>query len=163
MKGFFKWIIEEGISVLPAVLYFAVAFNLIHFAVDLSLREEQIPYFSYTTMTIAALIVGKVFIIANTFPIINRFPNRPLIFNIFWKFFIYAIFIFLFSLFDVFIRLYLHGNSWAVIQFRMQLELTNNIFWSVQLWVMLLLFNFVIYSEFIHALGRDKVKQMLFG
>lgn len=163
MTRVFHWLLEEAISVLPAVLYFAVAFNLVHFAVDLSLREEQIPYFTSTTMTVFALIVGKIFIIANSFKFINLFPHRPLIFNIFWKFFIYGAFIFIFSLLDVFIRLYVHNDNWGMIAFKMHVELRSNIYWSVMLWVMLLLFNFVVYSEFIGALGRDRVVKMLFG
>jgi len=41
------------------------------------------------SIAVAALILGKAVLIADMVPMINRFPNKPLIYNVAWKTVIY--------------------------------------------------------------------------
>ena len=44
---------------------------------------------SSISIAVAALILGKAVLIADMLPMINRFPHKPLIYNIAWKTVIY--------------------------------------------------------------------------
>lgn len=84
-----RWMKEEAILIIPAVIYFCIAFNLIYFTSGLMLKPDDFRYFNYLEVTIGALLVGKILIVARALPFLDLFPNRPLVYNIIWKFFIY--------------------------------------------------------------------------
>lgn len=42
-------------------------------------------------VAIAALILGKAVLVADMLPLINRFPDKPLIYNVAWKTLIYLV------------------------------------------------------------------------
>src|SRR3982751_3000921 len=44
---------------------------------------------SSVSIAVAALILGKAVLLADMLPMINRFPDKPLIYNIAWKTLIY--------------------------------------------------------------------------
>jgi hypothetical protein len=155
---------KEALSVLPAVIYFAICFNLIFFNDHLLLRNHDIPNpFTWWSVNVGALLAGKVIIIVNTFPFLNAYPHKPLIYNIAWKFFIYAIFIFLIRVAENFIHAGLHFHSWAKGWLHVELTLQTSEFWAVELWLFLLFFLFIFYNELVDKIGRDKVRKMLFG
>jgi uncharacterized membrane protein len=164
MARLWSLIKKEALSVLPAVIYFAISFNLILFSDSLLLRTHDIPIpFSYCSVTLGALIAGKVIIIVNTFPFLNKFPDKPLVYNIVWKFFIYAVFIFLLRVAENFIHASLHFHSWTKGWLHVELTLQTARFWSIELWLFLLFFLFIFYNELVDNMGRDKVRKMLFG
>jgi hypothetical protein len=159
----FQWIKEEVIQVIPAVIYFAIAFNLIHFNEALVLRPLDVRFYSTLSITLSALIAGKVLIIANCFRFINAFPNKPLIYNIAWQSLVYAVFIFLIRLSDSFFHGFLktkHVNEAFTI---VRHELSQPIFWSSQIWLFIVFLIFIVFTEFTRVLGKEKVKKMLFG
>ena len=41
--------------------------------------------------TVAALVVAKVMLLADLLPFVNRFPEKPLIYNVVWKTLIYVL------------------------------------------------------------------------
>ncbi|MDR3477433.1 MAG: hypothetical protein P4M14_05310 [Gammaproteobacteria bacterium] len=163
MLRLLKWFKEESIRVLPAIIYFVIAFNLIHFTTSLSLREGDVRYLSYFSVTFAALIVGKVLILVNYLPFINAFPNRPLIYNIIWKFCIYCLFFLLVRLLHIFIHGYFNEGSADLAYQHVAQEFVSPVFWSGQMWLMLVFFVFIVFSELFSALGKEKVKHLLFG
>lgn len=165
MSRFFKWIKQQISQAIPAILFFLVAFNLINFTERLILGFYQVndSYLSYLNASIGALLVGKLLLIVNEFPQINQFPNKPLIYNISWKFCIYSFFTLVFRIGEEFIELLIHHRSLDFIYGYFSFRLTSPAFWAVQLWLFMLFFLYVVANEFIRAIGRDKVKIMLFG
>lgn len=158
-----KWLKDESIRVFPAIIYFVIAFNLIHFTTGLSLKEGDVRYLSYFGVTFAALIVGKVLILVNYLPFINAFPNKPLIYNITWKFFIYCLFFLLVRLLHIFIHGYLDEGSAQLAYQHVEQEFMSPVFWGGQMWLMLVFLVFIVFSEIFNALGKEKVKALLFG
>jgi len=49
------------------------------------LREYGLPLSSIVGATVGALLIAKVVLITDKFPFINRFPGKPLIYNVAWK------------------------------------------------------------------------------
>jgi hypothetical protein len=49
------------------------------------LKGTGISPLTSISVAVAALILGKAVLIADMLPPINRFPNKPLIYNVAWK------------------------------------------------------------------------------
>lgn len=159
---FLHWLKEEIIKVLPAIIFFMVSFNIIHFSDVLMLRAENLRYTSYMGATLGAIIAGKVVLIANSLPFINAFPKKPLIYNIFWKFFIFGVCALLAQFLDFLVKQTYHvGLNEALLHLGEMI--TKPMFWSVQIWVLFLFFIFVVFSEYMRVIGKDKVVKILIG
>src|SRR4030095_12114453 len=80
---------EEFFKLLPPMIFFFVALHIVAFVHVLMLKRTGIPLSSSVSIAIAALILGKAVLIANILLFINRFPKKPLIYNVAWKTVIY--------------------------------------------------------------------------
>jgi hypothetical protein len=89
MKNILHKIKQEFLKVLPPTIFFFFAFNIVAITTVLMLKGQGIEITSILGATILALVVGKVVLIADHMPFINKFPDKPLIYNIVWKTFIY--------------------------------------------------------------------------
>ena len=163
MPRIYQWVKTEIIRVIPAIIFFAIAFNLINFTEGLIRAPGQPRYYTYLGVTISALVMGKVLLIVDSFPFINAFPNKPLIYNITWKFFIYSFFVLLIRLVENFIDLVYKLKNFSVASQHLQTELQYPIFWSTEMWLLSLFVVYVVATEFIRAIGRKKVIEMLLG
>lgn len=157
-----KWAEKEFFSVLPAIIYFCVVFNVLFFVSGLTIEAGKVRYFSYFSVTIFALIVGKVMIIANSLPFINLFPHKPLIYNILWKVFIYDSLVVVVWAAERLLHLYLELGDYSLALFALQENLASPIFLSTLILLLLFFLNFVVFSEIINAVGRKKIIQLMF-
>src|SRR5205823_7828768 len=82
---------KEFFELLPPTIYFFVALHLVAFIRVLMLKKTGIAPSSSISIAVAALILGKAVLIADMLPMINRFPNKPLIYNVAWKTVIYLL------------------------------------------------------------------------
>src|SRR5438046_7886925 len=82
---------EEFFALLPPTIYFFVALHIVAFVRVLMLEKTGISPTSSISIAVAALILGKAVLIADMLPMINRFPHKPLIYNIAWKTVIYLL------------------------------------------------------------------------
>src|SRR5213596_521080 len=82
---------EEFFKVLPPTIYFFVALHIVAFVRVLMLKGTGLAPSSSISIAVAALILGKAVLIADMLPMINRFPNKPLIYNVAWKTLIYLL------------------------------------------------------------------------
>src|SRR5213592_743997 len=82
---------EEFFKLLPPTIFFFVALHIVTFIRVLMLKGTGISPLSSMSIAIAALILGKAVLLADMLPMINRFPNKPLIYNVAWKTFIYLL------------------------------------------------------------------------
>ena len=76
---------EEFFKILPPTIYFFVALHIVVFIRVLMLERTGIAPSSSISIAVAALILGKAVLLADMLPIINRFPAKPLIYNVAWK------------------------------------------------------------------------------
>src|SRR6267143_4856761 len=82
---------EEFFALLPPTIFFFVALHIVAFVRVLMLEKTGIAPSSSISIAVAALILGKAVLIADMLPLINRFPNKPLIYNVAWKTVIYLL------------------------------------------------------------------------
>src|SRR5262245_63475044 len=90
MSGFWHWLKHEFHELLPPTIFFLIAFHIVIFNRRLMLREYGLPLTSITSATVAALLIAKVVLITDKFPVINRFPEKPLMYNVVWTTVIYV-------------------------------------------------------------------------
>ena len=82
---------EEFYAVLPPTIFFFVALHVVAFVRILMVKGTGLAPLSTASIGIAALILGKSVLISDMLPFINRFPERPLVYNIAWKTVIYVL------------------------------------------------------------------------
>ena len=80
---------EEFLALLPPTIFFFVALHIIGLVRLLTTKGTGLPVTSSAQIALAALIIGKGVLLADLWPAINRFPQKPLIYNIAWKTVIY--------------------------------------------------------------------------
>src|SRR5881296_4673346 len=80
---------EEFFKLLPPTTFFFVALHIVAFVRVLMLKGTGISPLSSISVAVAALILGKAVLLADLLPMVNRFPNKPLIYNVAWKTVIY--------------------------------------------------------------------------
>src|SRR5437667_11790317 len=91
MTKLFTKLKEEFFALLPPTIFFFVALHIVAFIRVLMLKKTGIAPSSSVSIAVASLILGKAVLIADMLPLINRFPNKPLIYNVAWKTVIYLL------------------------------------------------------------------------
>jgi hypothetical protein len=82
MTTLFTKIKEEFVAVLPPTIFFLIALHLVAFIRVLMVKGTGIAVGTSVSVTVAALILGKAVLIADMLPLINRYPDKPLIYNV---------------------------------------------------------------------------------
>ena len=80
---------EEIRKILPPTIFFFVTLHMIALIRSLMLKGTGIPVAS--SVTVAALTLGKAVLIVDAFPFVNRYPDKPLAYNVAWKTVIYSV------------------------------------------------------------------------
>ncbi len=154
---------EEFIAMLPPTIFFFVALHIVALIRVLMLKGTGLAAMTSVSILVAALILGKAVLIADMLPFINRYPEKPLIYNVAWKTSIYllmsALIHYLERLFD-FARQaggIVAGNE------KLLAEIVWPHFWAIQIVLLVLIGMYVTMREIARALGGDKLRQMFFG
>lgn len=154
MTNILQKIKHEFLNILPPMIFFLVAFNIVAITSALMLREHGIEVHSILGATILALVVSKVVLLVDHLPFVNKFPDKPLIYNIVWKTFLYMLAVLLARYFEHFIP-FLREDGGIIEAHR---HLMNEIAWphflAIQIWLMVLFFFYSILVELVRVLGK---------
>src|SRR5215470_6812158 len=82
---------EELRAALPPTIFFFIMLQIVAAIRVLMLKGTGISVSSPLQTTIAALILGKAVLIADMIPLINRYPDKPLAYNVVWKTLLYLV------------------------------------------------------------------------
>jgi len=154
---------EEVLEVLPPTIFFFVAFHILALYRALMLRQYGIELSSMAGATLAALLVGKVVLLADLLPFVNRFPEKPLIYNVVWKTGIYVVAAFAVHYLEHLVPLWWQAGDLAIANRRLLGEVVWPHFWAIQLWLLVLLFVYCAFRELVRVIGPREVKKMFFG
>ncbi len=149
-------------ELIPVTLFFFAAFQLLALTDALILKQYGIHLTTFLAATMLALIVAKVVVITDHFALVNRFPEKPLIYNVIWKTLIYFTAAIAFRYLEHLIHFWRKSTSFADANRRLFEEIIWPHFWVVQLWLLVLLLVFCSVRELVRALGRERLAGMFF-
>jgi len=163
MRNVWSKVREELLAVLPPTLFFFVALHVIALIRVLMARAVGISPSSVISIGVASLILGKAVLLADMLPIINRYPDRPLFYNVAWKTGIYllvsGLIHYLERLFD-FVR---QAGGLAAGNEKLFAEIVWPHFWAVQIVLLVLILMYCTMRELARVIGRDRMVRIFFG
>ena len=154
---------KEFFELLPPTIYFFVALHIVAFVRVLMLKETGISPLSTMSIAVAALILGKAVLIADMLPLINRFPNKPLIYNIAWKTVIYLLISAVIHYLERLIDFWRQTGGFVAGNQKLLSEIIWPHFWAIQIILFVLIAAYCMVHELVRVIGREKVLRILFG
>src|SRR5262245_17439853 len=154
---------HEFLEVLPPTIFFLITFHIVLIDRALMLREYGLRLSSMGAAVVMALLVAKVVLIADKLPFINRFPYKPLIYNVVWKTVIYVAASLLVHYLEHLIPLWWRVGDFAEANREVWGEIVWPHFWAIQLWLTVLLFVYCVLRELVRVIGRERITRIFFG
>lgn len=154
---------EEFLAVIPPTLFFFVALHIVAIVRALMTKGTGLAPMSTISIAVAALILGKSVLIADLLPIINRYPDRPLIYNVVWKTMIYLVVSAIIHYLERLYEFWKEAGSFAAANEKLFSELIWPHFWAIQIILFVLILMYSLGHEMIRVIGKDKVTRIFFG
>ena len=154
---------EEFFKLLPPTIYFFVALHIVAFIRVLMLKGTGIAPSSSISIAVASLILGKAVLIADMLPMINRFPNKPLIYNVAWKTVIYLLLSAVIHYLERLIDFWRQAGSFVAGNQKLFAEIIWPHFWAIQIILFVLIAMYCTVHELVRVIGREKVLRIFFG
>lgn len=154
---------EEIEALIPPTLFFFISLHVVLLMHNLMLKGEGVSFTTSVSVAIGALILGKAVLLADLLPFVNRYPDRPLAWNIAWKTALYftvaTLIHYLERLFDFWRQAggFVAGNE------KMLAEMVWSRFWAAQMLIAILIFWYCTSREVVRAIGEEKALRMFFG
>jgi hypothetical protein len=162
MSKLAHFIKHEAREMIPPLVFFLFAFHFIVLLRSLMLMEYGVRISAISNATISALVVAKVILIADVLPIINRFPGRPLIYNVAWKTTIYFVVALLVHYLEHLVPLWWSMGSLSGANKHILEKTIWPHFWAIQLCLFVLFALFCAVRELSTALGKGRIFSMFF-
>jgi hypothetical protein len=148
---------------LPPTIFFFIALHLVTLVRVLMLKGTSIALGTSVSVTVAALILGKAVVIADLLPVINRYPDRPLIYNITWKTVIYELIAMLVHYLERLVDSWRAAGGLIAANEKLLTEIVWPHFWAIHIFMTILILMYCTMREFVRVLGADNVRRMVFG
>ena len=154
---------DELFKLLPPTIFFFVALHIVTFVRVLALKGTGISPLSSMSIAVAALILGKAVLIADMLPMINRFPNKPLIYNVAWKTLIYLLAATLIHYLERLIDFWRQTGGFVAGNRKLLAEIMWPHFWAIQIILLVLIVMYCTMHELVRVIGKEKVLWIFFG
>src|SRR5437588_11430901 len=154
---------EEFFALLPPTIFFFVSLHMVTFVRVLMLKGTAIHTSSSISIAVAALILGKAVLIADMVPMINRFPNKPLIYNVAWKTLIYWLMATLIHYLERLVDFWRQTGGFVAGNKKLLAEIIWSHFWAIQIILFVLIAMYCTMHELVRVMGREKVMKIFFG
>ena len=163
MSKLFTKLKEEFIALLPPMIFFFVALHLVALIDGLMLKGTGISVSTSWHIALAALILGKAMLLADLLPFINRYPDKPLIYNVAWKTTIYVLVSLLVHYVEHLIDFWREAGGFIAGNRKLFAEMVWPHFWAIQMLLGALILMYCTMHELVRVIGRDKFLEMFFG
>lgn len=154
---------HELMEAVPPFLYFFAAFHLLAVVRTLMQQEYGIQAGTVMNATIGALIVAKVVLLADLMPIVNRFPDKPLLYNILWKTLIYQAAAIVVAYLEHLWDAYRETGSFAAANAHLVEAVVWPHFWAVQILMLVLFLQYCTLREISRAVGGRRMRALFLG
>ena len=156
------FIIKEIREALPAMVFFAVGFNLIVLTTQLILDDYGAQLAGFMVATMTALVVGKAVLVAKLLPIMRRFDDAPLIQPILFQSIVYWVVVFIARFLEKLIEYFFHGGRVGDVPDYVTAHFSWHRFAAVQIWIFALFLVFTTAAELNRLFGKAAVRNLLY-
>src|SRR5881409_2213290 len=143
---------KEFFELLPPTIFFFVALHIVAFVRVLMLKGTGISPLSSMSIAVAALILGKAVLIADMLPMINRFPNKPLIYNVAWKTLIYLVMSAFVHYLERLIEFWRQTGSLIAGNEKLMSEMVWSHFWAIEIILFVLIAIYCTMHELVRVI-----------
>ena len=154
---------EEFIEMIPPTIYFFVILHIVAFIRALMNKNTGLALPTSMSITVAALVLGKSVVIADLMPFINRYPEKPLIWNVCWKTTIYFFVALLIHYLEHLYDFWKEARGFVAANQQLFAQIVWPHFWAIQIVLALLIVMYCMMGELVRLIGADKMKAMFFG
>ena len=154
---------EEFFAILPPTIFFFIALHIVTLIRVLMARGSHFVPLSTMSIAVASLILGKAVLIADMLPPINRYPNKPLAYNIAWKTVIYLLMATLIHYVERLIDFSRHPGGLAAGNAKLFAEIVWPHFWAIQIILFMLILVYCTAHELVRVIGKEKMLRLFFG
>jgi hypothetical protein len=154
---------EEFLAMIPPTIFFFITLSLVAVVRALMLKGTGIQVSTPIQVVVGALILGKSVLIADMLPAINRYPDRPLAWNVAWKTMIYVLAALVIHYLERLVDFWKEAGSFVAGNEKLLAEMVWPHFWAIQLLLIVLIFNYCVLHEFARVLGPSRLREMFFG
>ena len=154
---------QSYLHILPPATFFLMAFGLLFATRQLISREYGLSMPGFGVAVVGALLVGKVVLIVDKLPFIDKFPDQPLIYNILWKSTIYFSASLLVRCLKPIVPQVLKHDTWAIAWAQFVSTTVWSEFWLIQMWLAVLFLLYCCLRELVRVMGREQLVRLFFG
>jgi hypothetical protein len=154
---------EEVLAMIPPTIFFLFSLGLIAVVRMLMTRGTGLPISTPIQVAVGALILGKSVLIADMLPIINRYPNKPLAYNVVWKTAIYFLAALVIHYVERLVDFWKEAGGFVAGNEKLLAEMVWPHFWAIQIILLVLIFDYCVMRELARVIGEQKMREMFFG
>jgi hypothetical protein len=154
---------EEFFAMVPPTIFFFLTLGLVAVVRALMLKGTGIPVSTPIQVVVGALVLGKAVLIADMLPVINRYPDKPLAYNVGWKTVIYVLAALVIHYLERLVDFWKEPGGFVAGNEKLLAEMVWPHFWAIQLILIVLIFNYCVLHEFARVIGSNRLRQMFFG
>jgi hypothetical protein len=118
---------------------------------------------STTSIAVGSLILGKAVLIADMVPAINRFPDKPLAYNVAWKTAIYWLLATVIHYLERLIDFSRQAGGVVAGNEKLLAEIVWPHYWAVQILLFVLILAYCTAHELVRVIGKEKTLRLFFG
>jgi hypothetical protein len=163
MKAVMQTIKHEVMKAIPPTIFFFVILHIVAAIRALMMKGTGVSLPVSGSILLASLVLGKSVLVADMLPFINRFPEKPLIWNVSWKTVMYALVALVVHYLERLYEYWKEVPSFMDANSALWTSMNWPQFWAVQILLITLIFVYCVMSELARALGHGRLKRMFFG
>ena len=144
------------------MIYFFVALHLVLFIRVLMLEGSGITPLTTISIALIALILAKAILIVDLLPAINRFPEKPLIYNLLWKTAVYLVVATCIHYLERVFETWRKTGDLVGTNGRLLKAIIWPHFWGIEIVLFLLIGIYCLMSELVRVFGKETMLRIFF-
>jgi len=154
---------EEFFAMIPPTIFFFFTLGLVAVVRMLMTKGTGLPISTPIQVAVGALVLGKAVLIADMLPVINRYPDKPLAYNVAWKTAIYVLVALMIHYLERLVDFWKEAGGFVAGNEKLLAEMVWPHFWAIQIILVVLIFDYCVMHELARVIGVTKLREMFFG
>ena len=154
---------EEFFAILPPTIFFFVALHILTIIRVLMAAGSHFQPLSTMSIAIASLILGKAVLLADLLPPINRYPKKPLAYNIVWKTMLYLLMATIIHYLERLIDFVRQAGGIVAGNEKLLADTVWPHYWAIEIILFLLILAYCTARELVRVIGKEKAMRLFFG